>query len=74
MWNIDWNKPAKTTKVVRRAFILSDTLACWLVKWGGSYDITYTDGTMLPTGIKCLSDLTVMGWVELSIKLKSYDK
>jgi hypothetical protein len=71
MWNLNWDKPAKTTKEVRRAFILSDTSACWLVKWGGRYDITYTDETMLPTDIKCLSDLTLSQWVELANKLKT---
>jgi hypothetical protein len=74
MWNIKWDHPATTTKEVRRAFLSTDTMACWLVKWGGRYDITYADGTMLSTEIKCLSNLTLQGWVDLANKLKEYDK
>lgn len=74
MWNLQWNKPAKTTKDVRRAFILSKTEACWLVKWGGSYDITYTDGSMLKTEIKTLSDLSLKAWVDLANNLKLKQK
>ena len=70
MWNLNWDKPAKTTKEVRRAFLMSETPACWLIKWGGRYDITYTDGTTIPTGLSCLSDLSLFGWVELANKLK----
>ena len=69
-----WDEPARTVKQVRRAFLMSETPACWLVKWGGKYDITYTDGTMLPTGLSCLSDLTLSDWVSLANKLKPINK
>lgn len=69
MWNINLNKKPRTTKEVRRLFITSDTQACWLVKWGNKYDITYTDGTMKPTNISCVSDLTNSEWLELANRL-----
>lgn len=69
MWNINLNKKPKTTKEVRRLFIISDTQACWLVKWGNKYDITYTDGTMKSTNISCVSDLTNSEWLELANRL-----
>jgi len=71
MWNLKWDMPALTTKQVRRAFLMSETPACWLVKWGGKYDITYTDGSMLPTNLTRVSDLTLLEWVQLANKLKS---
>ena len=74
MYNLNLDKTYSGTKWVTRAFIISETPATQIVKWGGRYDIAYNDGTLIPTGIKCVSDLTLRDWIELSLKLKRWNR
>lgn len=73
MFNLNFNRNYSGTKWVTRAFMMSETQATHIVKWGGSYDIAYTDGSLIPTGIRCVSDLTLNDWVELANKIKKWN-
>lgn len=75
LFSVPWSKSAQTTRVVRQAFLMSEeilgipTKANWLVKWGGGYSITYSDGTMVNTDYSTLYLLTYKEWVLLANKL-----
>jgi hypothetical protein len=74
MYSLKWDRTYSGTKWITRAFMMSETAAAHIVKWGGSYDIAYTDGTLIPTGIRCVSNLTIRQWVELANKLKRWNE